>query len=77
MKWNEVFSDPDSVGQSEYGAIHDCVMDGINSMRMENGTPELYAGCDDVLSKEECQHINAMLDEIIGHAQSLKKALAK
>ena len=55
MKWNDMFQDPDMVGQTEYLAIHDAV--AVSVLGTEEPAP------DRVLTEEERRQIQNMLDE--------------
>jgi hypothetical protein len=55
VKWNDMFQDPDMVGQTEYLAIHDAV--AVSVLGTEEPAP------DRVLTEEERRQIQNMLDE--------------
>lgn len=55
MKWNDMFQDPDMVGQTEYLAIHDAI--ALSVLGIEEPNP------DRVLTQKERRQIHDMLEE--------------
>ena len=64
--FGDVFSDPDSVGQSEYRAIHDCIIDAVF-----NGNPP---DGDTPLTEDQIHDIRGMLCEFADWVEGMKMA---
>lgn len=69
VTFGEVFNDPDMVGQSEYRAIYDVIVDGA----FNGSVPD----DDHVLTSEEAEHTLSMLTELKDLAADLRKELKK
>jgi hypothetical protein len=61
---NEMFVDPDIVGESEYRAIYDT---------LEDVWQELCDSNDDTTPEQKVDHIIAVLNEFISSAEAMKR----
>ena len=67
VRWGDIFEDPDMVGATEYIAIHDAIKD----CDAVGGIPFADADPDEVMTQEQLDYIEAMLEEFLGHSTEL------
>ena len=60
IMWADIFPNPGHIGQSEYRAIHDCILDALEKDRLDDVT------------KEDLMRVVDMLDEFEQWAKKLK-----
>lgn len=69
MKWKHVFDNPDVVGSSEYGAIHECIANVVFGVDGDAMDPDVE------LSAASVQAIEGMLQEFHDYIIDLRRRL--